>query len=635
MKINSIKIKNFRCYGENMDGEWGVIFRPKKGLNLLIGTNGSGKTTIADAIDITMNADGRSNQALVTEYDFPNCDTKKNMCIEIILTDIGSSLSLFESYIQWIDPEDGEPIEKKGEEIDKNKHQRAVVIRFEAKIDPDDGEMSWKWFLPKFPETELEQMDELNKLRHQAFGYFRIRPVIAGGAFTLSQYSGLGRYLKKLQYRLGKLPEKLKSEMKLPECLLGNLHCEDCSERTNCKPSDEIGENSKTIGQQLQGIIFKAKKILGTNTWNTMDANLGPRYGGLNSSLSALTLGLLTDTDNGKKFLPFERFSTGEKYALSFALARAQVFGKDTPIIVMEEPETALYPSAIATILSDLQFASNSELPQIIITSHSETVLRQVLPEDIFIMGNNRHPNLLKKVIDKNIQKQVDHERFLGIEYFLMSGESSVFFADKVLIVEGQQDVVLLKELERLCSNNINQDSQKHISFSSQGWCIFHTNGADHAENSIKVLSDLGKKVSVLFDGDVKGLENAEKTKSLCSTFVYKSSKEKEPRLEEAFLLGLLPQDQSDILGEYYSGQSCLSCSKRKGKNCWQEKGGNDCYLGNRDERKRCIQKLCIKKYSGKKLFPPAFKLLLEQIDIFEKGNIHEILVDAQDSEKQ
>ena len=65
MKIHTIRIRNFRCFGENTHGEWGLIFRPGQNLNLVAGPNGSGKTAMLDAIDLVMNAEGRSNRALI------------------------------------------------------------------------------------------------------------------------------------------------------------------------------------------------------------------------------------------------------------------------------------------------------------------------------------------------------------------------------------------------------------------------------------------------------------------------------------------------------------------------------------------------------------------------------------------
>jgi len=490
MKVDTLRVRNFRCYQESVDGEWGIIFRPNRDLNLIIGPNGSGKTAMLDALDIVMNVEGRSNQSLISEYDFPCCDTTKTICIEVTLVNLGQALGEFEWDIQWIDPKDGMPIEAKNIELDTGKHRRAVVVRFEAGLDPEDGEIKWRWFLPKFPETELEEAKELSKAQHASLGYFRIKPAVTVGAFTLGQYSALGRHLRKLQYRLGKLPESLRSESQLPKCSLENLQCDSCPYRSDCIPTiEENGlssskpDNVRTIGYILGRIISGARKVLGSHGWNKMNVGLGPRYGGIDSSLAALTLGLRTSANNKPKpkFIPFQRLSAGEKYALSFALARTQVPGEQPPVILMEEPETALYPSAIATFLGDIQAIPIGEAPQIITSSHSESVLRCFSKEDVFVIGEDRQPRRLKAVTESFESAEGP---LIKIEYLIMPGGPSALFADKVLIVEGAQDAIVTGYLDRLAAKMSAVKGSTYLSFSSLGWCIFETSKATWAKAS-------------------------------------------------------------------------------------------------------------------------------------------------------
>ena len=49
MYLHKLSITNFRKYGE-IEGEPGIVIKFNKGLNVLIGENTSGKTTIVDAI---------------------------------------------------------------------------------------------------------------------------------------------------------------------------------------------------------------------------------------------------------------------------------------------------------------------------------------------------------------------------------------------------------------------------------------------------------------------------------------------------------------------------------------------------------------------------------------------------------
>jgi len=605
-----------------------MVFKPNQNLNLVVGPNGSGKTAMLDAIDIVMNAERRTNQALISEYDFPHCDTAKLMCIEVTLTDLGPIIGDFDSDIQWIDPDDGEPIETKGVDLDEQVHQKAIVIRFEAKLDPDDGEIKWAWFLPKFIETEMEGRKEITSSQHWSLRYFRIRPTVTAGAFTLGQYSALGRHLRKLRFRLGKLPEKLRPAPQLPNCLLENPDCEKCADRADCIPlvEDESSASEKlpTVGMALGNIVSGAKKVLGSHGWNQMNASLGPRYGGERSNLAALTLGLRTDVKPEKpKFIPFERLSSGEKYAFSFALARTQVPGDRPPVILMEEPETALYPSAVAMLIGGLQATPTGDAPQVLISSHSESVLRSFSTDNVFVMDLDRKPTSLQTVID-SIDTEGDISRRL--EYLMMPGGPCSLFGDKVLLVEGAHDAITSGHLDRLAAMiTAKKKGTTYHSFSSLGWSILDTSGAERSLGHVKLLLSLGKKVAALFDADGKGKENAEKTKNLCPTFIYKSEIGGTPTLEDALLRGLPENDREEVLAHFYSDFSCSQCDKKE-TSCWVQR--MLCDVGDRDDRKNRLQDLSLQYYRKKYTFPRAFEELWAQIDSTEKGVIHTLPIE-------
>jgi len=336
MKILKVTINSFRCFNEKF--KW----FPQNSLNLLIGPNGSGKTALIDAIDIVLNSESRSNRALISEYDFPFCDTNKKIEIEVILTEPETSLGIFDGIFEFYD-ENKQELFTDLDDKDESKYKRAIRIKFEASLNQDDGEIEWRWILPKFIETDDIKAEELTKKQHEAIGYFRINPAISAGAFTLNQYSTLGRHLRKLKYRLGKLPNSLKPDSTPPTCYFKN-DCTECKDKDNCKPDPEESTEKKTISEYLGKIISDAESMLGEDSWKNMKSSLGPRYGGLKSSLAAITLGLYPKNEVNQAFIPFEKLSAGEKYALSFSLAITQIPNTSLPIVIMEEPETALYP---------------------------------------------------------------------------------------------------------------------------------------------------------------------------------------------------------------------------------------------------------------------------------------------------
>ena len=627
MRIDSIKIRNFRCFPEKDGGSWGVQFRPNPHLSLLVGPNGAGKTAILDALDLVLNAENRSNQSLITEYDFTNCDTSKPIYIEVSLVDLGEIRGEFVSDIQWIDPADGLLVEEKGIPPETNCHREAIVVALEAFLDERSGAIEWRWLLPKFPATSIESAKELSRSQHQALGYFRLRPTISAGTFTFGHYSVLGRHLKKLQYRLGKLPKRLRGQSVLPTCTLFDPQCSDCPSRSDCIPvrEDEVPSSSQnslpTIGAVLNEIVTSARKMLNSSEWTEMQPGLGPRYGGLSSALAALTVGLRHNSALNQAFIPFDRLSAGEKYALSFALAKAQIPGERPPVIIMEEPETALYPSAISALLRDVQSIPSGKEPQVIVSSHSEAVLRCFIPDDIFIIEKGHSPQKLMDAV-RNINPSKGH--FQKPEYLIMPGGPSVLFADKVLVMEGARDIIISGHLDRIAAKYAAVSACPHISFAMKGWCVFHAFGADQIMDCIRMFQTLGKKTAAVFDGDDTGRKYAEEVKDICPTFVYRSCNYKQPALEEALLAGLPTDDAKQILTEFDNCPACPLGAPRRA--CWTM--GGKCPKGSKDDRKNLLQNLCLEAYEKQNLFPSAFKNLLQQIDSAVPGKVYELNAD-------
>ena len=618
-------MRNFRCFGTENNGEWGFTFSPNAHLSLIIGPNGSGKTALLDAIDLTLNSEGRSNRSLVTEFDFPNCDTAKSLSIEVVLTDLGHAIGAFESDIQWIDPADGVPVEEKNTEVDANLHRKAVIIRFEAVLDAHTGEIEWRWLLPKFHETEMMPAKELSSTQHKSLGYFRINPATTAGAFSLGQYSVLGRHLRKLNYRLGKLPESLRGRITLPTCSIENHDCGTCDSRSDCVPASEDVKKSKTIAGVLAQIISVAKNVLGSEGWSGMQAGLGPRYGGLTSALAGITIGLRAN-ENKDAFIPFDRLSSGEKYALSFALAKNQVPGELPPVIVVEEPETALYPSAVVALLREVQSVPTGVAPQVIVTSHSESVLRCFSPQDIIILGLNRTSVKFQEVLE-NVNPGA-RTPFYKPEYRVMSSSPNALFADKVLVVEGVGDSIAIGHLDRIAAKNTATAAHKHTSFSVHGWCVFQTNGASEIHDSVRVLQALGKRVAALFDGDDPGRSHASATMNLCPTFIYTSKTLHDPMFEDVLLAGLPTDKRHNVLLSLQDHQECSSCERLRQtkRGCWTQSG--KCPKGDRSDRKNMIRYLCLNSYEENGLFPPVFERLLGQIEHSVPHKLHALDLD-------
>ena len=61
MYLSQVRIWNFRKYGECEEDREGLNVNLKKGLNLIVGENDSGKTAIIDAIKIVLGTQSFDN----------------------------------------------------------------------------------------------------------------------------------------------------------------------------------------------------------------------------------------------------------------------------------------------------------------------------------------------------------------------------------------------------------------------------------------------------------------------------------------------------------------------------------------------------------------------------------------------
>jgi hypothetical protein len=313
------------------------------------------------------------------------------------------------------------------------------------------------------------------------------------------------------------------------------------------------------------------------------------------------------NSDLNQAFIPFDRLSAGEKYALSFALAKAQIPGERPPVIIMEEPETALYPSAISVLLRDVQSIPSGKEPQVIVSSHSEAVLRCFIPDDIFIIEKGHSPQKLMDAV-RNINPSKGH--FQKPEYLIMPGGPSVLFADKVLVMEGARDIIISGHLDRIAAKYAAVSACPHISFAMKGWCVFHAFGADQIMDCIRMFQTLGKKTAAVFDGDDTGRKYRKKSKISVQPSCIVPAITSNRRLRRHYWQACRPMMQNKSSLSLTIVRMSPWCTKKS-----MLDNGGKCPKGSKDDRKNLLQNLCLEAYEKQNLFPSAFKNLLQQID--------------------
>lgn len=139
-------------------------------------------------------------------------------------------------------------------------------------------------------------------------------------------------------------------------------------------------------------------------------------------------------TDTGTKSL--QRMGDGFKrlFVMLFYL-----YHPDYKIILINEPELHLHPSVIKKFLKIITAKKTKK--QIIMTTHHPTFVQaKLLPKTWRVTRNENHST----TVDKFNEKKIKIERFVQE---INDDNSAMLFADKVLIVEGISDSILMRSL--------------------------------------------------------------------------------------------------------------------------------------------------------------------------------------------
>lgn len=174
-----------------------------------------------------------------------------------------------------------------------------------------------------------------------------------------------------------------------------------------------------------------------------------------------------------------------------------QIHPNAIPILVMEEPESQLHP-----IILSVGFRLLKNFPaQKFITTNSSDLL------SLFALKNIYH--LIRKpsgIMAMNIgEKGLSRDDNRKIMFHILYRRASAMFARCWLLVEGETEVWLLRELAELSSFHLNAEGIQLIEFAQCG-----------LKPLIRYANKMGIHWYVLTDGDTAGKKYANTVRSLC-----------------------------------------------------------------------------------------------------------------------
>ena len=434
MFLSKLKLKNFRKY-ENLE----VPF--KEGLNVLIGENDSGKTTIIDAIRILLGTQSHEYY-YIDEKDFNN--PNEEMKIECTFSFKDGSDSKVAKFLEWITFND----EKKPELIVRLK---AIKKELKIKRTVTAGEVDL--------DTRFDLLDELRVTYLKPLRDANTE-LIAGRSSRLSQILKSHELFFKKENEHQFITDVKEFNDKINEYF----------------SSGEGKEILSNINTHLNDFLGKEKKEDYKTSIDITENKLDSILNSLNLSLSKNKLGL----------------GTLNQLYMSLELLLFEIDKNTLNLCLIEELEAHLHPQAQLRTIKHLQnnFEKNS---QIILTTHSVNLASSLKLENLILCKNKNVYPLGKDYT------QLEEENYIFLEMFLDATKANLFFAKGVIFVEGSAENLLVPTIAEIIGRPLDKYGVSIVNISSTAFnnyskIFLRKNQNEMIDIPIAIITDLDVK---------------------------------------------------------------------------------------------------------------------------------------------
>lgn len=422
MHITTIKIKNFRAI-ENLE------LNLNKGLNVLIGENNTGKTSIIDLLRLVFDKGNYPNEIYWKETDFRvnnSSDEFNPIEFDIQFKPDNEKESFCFNELHIVEYETGNKVDF----LEIHGKISLIKTKGETKIKKEywggkDKENRVPW----------EIWDELN--------YTYLSPL---RDVTRDLKPNNNNLLSKLFLNISELKEGDDYKENMSEIIKKNFD--------NEKWEELLDEGKEKITTHLKQLNFID---------NYQDINIAFSSFEFEDIIKKLILQLPVDFNKSdeEKQIFFNLNQNGLGYNnLIYAstifgdiIQRKEVFEEDYNLLLIEEPEAHLHPQLENTFFKYLQKLEETNEFQIIVSSHSPTITAKTKLDNVIVMNNNN--NIFATPLKDTLLKDEDR---IFLKKFLDVTKSQLFFAKGVILVEGISETLLLPVFARLMGDEYDLD---------------------------------------------------------------------------------------------------------------------------------------------------------------------------------
>lgn len=469
MFLSELKIWNFRKYGLGESGAPGLHLKLNKGLNLLVGENDSGKTAIIDAIKYVLQTQSYDYQKIEEEDFFlqpgieqTDANRAKSFKIECLFRGFDAENNEAANFIEWLGIEkDYDGNDRYYLKVTLNTERKDRKITYDIKAGPDDEGTQLDGAA-----RDLLRITYLKPLRD------------AESELIPGKRSRLAQILKRYE-AFSSVPEAEHPITKIAES--ANKQIEGYFKGKDENNSDIPDQSGKKLLSDINEYLkefFTEKEI-----------NKIAKFNISGQSLSGILEKLILDLAEENSGLgSYNRLYIATELLL---LKRINYYGLKLSLI--EEVEAHLHPQAQLRLIEYLQneIAEKSAV-QLIMTTHSPNLASKVKLDNLIICkGDKAFPM-------GSDFTELEKGDYLFLERFLDVTKANLFFAQGVILVEGDAENILLPVMADILGKPLTKHSVSVVNVQSTAFLrysrIFRRKSGE----------GMGVKVSVVTDNDIK-----------------------------------------------------------------------------------------------------------------------------------
>ncbi|WP_413213314.1 ATP-dependent nuclease [Paraburkholderia kururiensis] len=384
MHIVALRVYNFRGVRE-------LSWLPSQGVNCLIGSGDSCKTTILDAIDLLL---AERQNATFDDLDFYDANPTNAIRIVACIAGLPTEYLREDRYGLYLCGWNDVKLEWKSEPAENEGFAPALVLQ----LDVDDTlEPTWSIHVGRAPDDKSKRVRFADRKE--------MAPARLGAYADRHLSWGRGSALQ----RVGAHPEKLPAQL---------------NELLRSARDTFAAQSAATFSDIIQSVSPDIKG-LGVQVRNALTANLDHTSFSMNASGVALHDGNV----------PFRCMGTGSARLAVAALQSAE--SAQRAFLLVDEIEYGLEPHRISLLVSHLRRRVEAS-GQVFLTTHSTSVLREVRFGEVFVCRRDATGKVEVKASAATATAPLEAKR-----YVRDLGEA--LLTKSVLVCEGQTEVALLK----------------------------------------------------------------------------------------------------------------------------------------------------------------------------------------------